>query len=298
MDQPLRVATFIDKGGTGKTTVAAHLGVALSRQGNDVLLVDLAGKQGDLSKHFGLWDEVEKQIHDEDDWPNISTVFQDEWDIIVEKLGEDAVDGLVLETDEGPDVVPAHPGLDGLDADLGNIKDPDDRYSRFDRFLTEYIDPLGYDVVLVDLPGITNNVTYNGLWAVGNVIAPVEMGVFEASQVEALKNDLDKIGENFGVDIRISMILPNKVDRRTKLAREYLGELEDAYPEEMAPGYIPVSQDIRNAANSGRTVFSLEEPSKTAMRARKRFVENAEELVDRLSSGVPEARRAEAVSDD
>lgn len=278
--------------------MAAHLGVALQRQGNDVLLVDLAGKQGDLSKHFGLWGEVEQQIRGEDDWPNISTVFQDEWDIIVEKLGDDAVEGLLLETEEGPDVIPAHPGLDGLDADLGNISDPDDRYSRFDDFLSEYVDPLGYDVVLVDLPGITNNVTYNGLWAVGNVIAPVEMGVFEASQVEALKNDLDKIGENFGVDIRISMILPNKVDRRTKLAREYLGEFEDAYPGRMAPGYIPVSQDIRNAANSGRTVFMLEEPSRTARRARERFVENADELVNRLSERAPEAGRAEAVSDD
>lgn len=262
------------------------------------MLVDLAGKQGDLSKHFGLWGEVEKQIQEEDDWPNISTVFQDEWDIIVEKLGDDAVDGLLLETEEGPDVIPAHPGLDGLDADLGNITDPDDRYSRFDDFLSEYVDHLGYDVVLVDLPGITNNVTYNGLWAVGNVIAPVEMGVFESSQVEALKNDLDKIGENFGVDIRISMILPNKVDRRTKLATEYLGEFEEAYPGEMAPGYIPVSQDIRNAANSGRTVFSLEEPSKTARRARERFTENADELVTRLSEGMQKAGRAEAVSDD
>jgi len=296
MHRPSRVATFIDKGGTGKTTVAAHLGVALSEAGDDVLLVDLAGKQGDLSKHFGLWDEVEDSIAADDDWPNISTVFQDEWDIIVEKLGDAAVQDLILETDEGPDVIPAHPGLDSLDAELGNIDKPSERYSRLDDFLTEYVDPLGYDVVLVDLPGITNNVTYNGLWATRNVVVPVEAGVFEASQLAALENDLDKMEENFGVDVGLSMVVPNKVDRRTKLADEYLAEFREAYPEVVARP-VPVSQEIRNAANDGRTVFDVEEPSKTGERARRRFAENAAELRDRIADTSARAG-VEAVSDD
>jgi chromosome partitioning protein len=296
MRRPSRVATFIDKGGTGKTTVAAHLGVALSEAGDDVLLVDLAGKQGDLSKHFGLWDEVEESIAHDDDWPNISTVFQDEWDIIVEKLGDDAVRDLILSTDEGPDVIPAHPGLDSLDAELGNIDKPSDRYSRLDDFLTEYVDPLGYDVVLVDLPGITNNVTYNGLWATRNVVVPVEAGVFEASQLEALEDDLEKMGDNFGVEVELSMVVPNKVDRRTKLSKEYLREFRDAYPDIIARP-IPVSQEIRNAADEGRTVFDVEEPSKTGERALGRFTENADELRNRIAEK-PSRSPPEVVSDD
>jgi len=296
MRRPSRVTTFIDKGGTGKTTVAAHLGVALSEAGDDVLLVDLAGKQGDLSKHFGLWDEVEGSTARDDDWPNISTVFQDEWDIIVEKLGDAAVQDLILSTDEGPDVIPAHPGLDSLDAELGNIDKPSDRYSRLDDFLTEYVDLLGYDVVLVDLPGITNNVTYNGLWATRHVVVPVEAGVFEASQLEALENDLDKMGENFGVEVELSMVVPNKVDRRTKLAKEYLREFRDAYPDIIARP-VPVSQEIRNAADEGRTVFNVEEPSKTGERALIRFEKNAEVLRNRIAEK-PSRPRQEAVSDD
>ncbi|MCX2818307.1 ParA family protein [Haladaptatus sp. F3-133] len=296
MRRPSRVATFIDKGGTGKTTVAAHLGVALAEAGEDVLLVDLAGKQGDLSKHFGLWDDVEESIESDDDWPNISTVFQDEWDIIVEKLGEDAVDDLIHGTDEDIDVIPAHPGLDSLDAELGNIDSPSDRYSRLDDFLTEYVDPLGYDVVLVDLPGITNNVTYNGLWAARNAVVPVEAGVFEASQLEALEQDLEKMDDSFGVTVDLSMVVPNKIDRRTKLSKEYLKEFRDAYPDVLGRP-IPVSQEIRNAANDGHTVFDVDEPSKTGERACRRFAENAEELRVRISDDEP-VRRTEAVSDD
>ncbi|WP_303703874.1 hypothetical protein [Haloquadratum walsbyi] len=43
-DLALRAATFLDKGGAGKPTATAHLGVALDRYGYDVLLLDLAGK--------------------------------------------------------------------------------------------------------------------------------------------------------------------------------------------------------------------------------------------------------------
>jgi chromosome partitioning protein len=292
MSRSIRACTFLDKGGTGKTTTAAHLGVALAEQGNDVLLIDLAGKQGDLVKHFGRWETVERQIDEDDDWPNISTVFQDQWDAIAEKLGEAAVEDLVLETDEGVDLIPAHPGLDSLDAELGNIDDAQDRYSRLDSFLDEYIEPLGYDAIIIDLPGLTNNVSYNGLWAARNVIAPVEMGPFESEQAEALRADLDKIGANFDVDVELAMVLPNKVDTRTKLAEEYLDAFEEAYSEAFAPAHVPVSQDIRNAAESGRTAFALEEPSTTAQRARESFLENAEVLAERLASRERESERA------
>ncbi|MFW5928884.1 MAG: ParA family protein [Halobacteriota archaeon] len=295
MQRTARVATFIDKGGTGKTTTAAHIGVALSRRGNDVLMIDLAGKQGDLSKHFGVWDDVERSIAEDDDWPNVSTVFQDEWDIIVEKLGDAAVADLIVPTDEGPDLVPAHPGLDSLDAELGNIDNPDERYSRLAEFLDSYVEPMGYDVVLVDLPGVTNNVTYNGLWATRSVIAPAEMGVFEASQLEALENDLDRMESNFGVTVDLELVVPNKVDRRTKLADEYLDEYARAYPESVGEP-VPVSQDIRNAANAGHTVFEFEEPSTTARRARESFEANAAKLEASLSR--PSRNTVEAYSDD
>ena len=158
MSDTLRAAAFLDKGGTGKTTTVAHLGVALEELGHEVLLIDLAGKQGDLAKHFGVWGDYQARIEADEAWPNISTVFDDAWGTIAEKLGDDTLADLVVSTDEGPDLIPAHPGLDTLDAELGNIDDARERYSRLEQFLGEYVDPLSYDVVLVDLPGMTNNV--------------------------------------------------------------------------------------------------------------------------------------------
>lgn len=285
MSTTKRAATFLDKGGTGKTTSAAHLGVALSEKGEDVLLIDLAGKQGDLAKHFGVWGEVQEQIDKGDDWPNISTVFAEEWDQIASKLGDAAVESLIIETGEGIDLIPAHPGLDSLDADLGNIDDAKERYSRLEQFLDEYIDGR-YDTVIIDLPGLTNNVSYNGLWATRNVIAPVEMGPFESEQANALEDDLEKIVSQFAVDVNLAMVLPNKVDTRTTLANAYLDTFGEDYPDAIAPDHIPVSQDIRNAAEEGQTVFELEEPSGTAERARDAFLNNASTLQQRLDGSL------------
>ena len=282
MNDTLRAAAFLDKGGTGKTTTVAHLSVALEELGHEVLLIDLAGKQGDLAKHFSVWGDYQARIEADEAWPNISTVFDDAWGTIAEKLGDDTLADLVVPTDEGPDLIPAHPGLDTLDAELGNIDDARERYSRLEQFLDEYVDPLGYDVVLVDLPGMTNNVAYNGLWAARNVITPVEMGPFEAEQADALRRDLGKIADNFAVDIDLALVLPNKVDTRTNLAEEYLDAFESEYPDAIAPDYVPYSQDIRNAADRGQTAFALEEPSTTARRSHEAYLAAAETLVERL----------------
>ncbi|MFW6382425.1 MAG: ParA family protein [Haloferacaceae archaeon] len=282
MNDTLRVAAFIDKGGTGKTTATAHLGVALAEEGLDVLLIDLAGKQGDLAKTFGVWDDYRDLINTGDAWPNVTTVFQDEWEAIADKLGEDAVDDLVVAAGEGVDLIPAHPGLDSLDADLGNIDDAADRYSRLETFLDDYVDPRGYDALLLDLPGLTNNVSYSGLWAAKHVLAPVEMGPFEAEQADQLREDLGQMVAAFDVEVVLSMVLPNKVDTRTKLAEEYLEAFQDEYPDAIAPEYVPYSQDIRNAVDGGRTAFALEEPSGTARQAREAFATNARALIDRI----------------
>lgn len=271
-----RAALFLDKGGVGKTTSTAHLGVALADE-YDVLLIDLAGKQNDLAKHFGLWEAVND---DEDRWPNISTVMSEDWATIREKV-PGAVEDMIWSTDEGADLIPAHEGLDQADDELASVPVPQ-RYEFIDRFLSEDVD--GYDVVLIDLPGLTNNITLNGLWATRHVVAPVELGPFEEKQMGILLTDLREIANAFDLEIRVDMVLPNRVDARTTLSDELLEALAAEYPETIAPAHIPRSQDIKNAQSEGRTVFALEEPSTTARRARDAYETNAAELINRLNA--------------
>lgn len=281
-----RAAIFIDKGGTGKTTSAAHLGAALNELGHDVLLLDLAGKQGDLADALGVFEDVEQDIENEDDFPNIATTMGNRWTDVADMVGaEEAVERLVYETGPGIDLIPAHPDLDGLDADLGNVDDVEDRYNRLRLFLDEYVDPLGrWDVVLLDMPGLANNITYNGLWAARNVVTPVSMGSFELKQARSLEDDLEKIRSNYGQDVGLRMIIANLYDRRTNLHSDILADFENEFQSLMAPEYIVDSQQIRTATEDGRTLFDIPEDEllSTAEDAREAFLANAEALYNRI----------------
>lgn len=286
MSSTLRAATYIDKGGTGKTTSTAHLGVALQQEGYNTLLIDLAGKQDDLATIFGLDGEVQADLEQEDDYPNVATTMEERWPDIADMLGdEEAVNRLVYQTDEGVDLIPAHPSLDSLDGNLGNIDDVEERYSRLKRFVDNYVSPL-YDAVLLDLPGAPNNLTYNGLWAAQSVIAPVQLGPLEAKQAARLRNDLETIRDQYHINPRLQLLIPNMLDRRTKLDSEILEELNESFSEVVAPEPVVKTQSIRNATAEGHTLFDIdeEELSKTGKEARNAIEANAKELITRLNS--------------
>lgn len=282
-----RGAVFIDKGGTGKTTSAAHLGAALEEAGHRTLLIDLAGKQGDLADALGVFEAVKEDISNEDDFPNIATTMGNRWGDVADMVGsEEAVDRLVYETSAGVDLIPAHPDLDGLDADLGNIDDVEERYNRLRLFLDDYVEPLDrWDIVLLDMPGLANNITYNGLWAAQNVITPVSMGSFELKQARSLEDDLETIRSSYGQQVQLRMVIPNLFDRRTNLHSETLDRFSEEFGDLMAPEYIVDSQQIRTVTDDGRTLFDIDEDEllSTGADAREAFRANAEELYDRLN---------------
>jgi len=151
----IRAAVFLDKGGTGKTTTTAHLGRALTELGHEGILIDLAGKQSDLAKQFGLYEPQQKAIENDEDFPNLSSVFDDDFGKLVKMNGADAIlDRLIYETNEGIDLIPAHPGLDSVDGELNNVEDREDRYGRLKAFVDEYLEDR-YDFILIDLPGLS-----------------------------------------------------------------------------------------------------------------------------------------------
>ena len=278
----LKAAVFLDKGGTGKTTTTAHLGRALTELGHEGVLIDLAGKQSDLAKQFGMYEAQQQAIADGEDFPNLSSVFDDDFDKLVQMNGVDAIlDRLIYETDEGVDLIPAHPGLDSVDGELNNVEDRTERYGRLKKFVETYLEDR-YDFILIDLPGLSRIVPYNGVWAAENLIAPVEMGSYEFAQTKQLRDDVEKYRSNWGIDAELSMVIPNKFESGTNLADDYMERYTSEFNGAMSPDPIAKSQDIRNATEAGMTIFELEEPSTTAARAREAYLANARELVERL----------------
>lgn len=282
-----RATAFVDKGGTGKTSAIAHLGVVLATDCElDVLLIDLAGKQGDLAKHFGLWESVLEDVDAGEDWPNIATTFKDEWSRISELQADadrDFVEEMIRSTDEGPDLIPTSEELDGVEEWLGAIEDRRERWSKLDRFLTDHIDDR-YDVVLIDAAGSTSDVVMNALYATRNVIAMSKPSPFDEQQAQKLRDDLETILDGQGIDVKLLMVMLNELDAQTIAGTAFRERFEEEFGPTLAPAQIPSTQDMVNAQMRGGTLFELDEPLRTAERAIDAYRVNGRELVRRFGN--------------
>lgn len=65
---PKIITLFNHKGGVGKTTIAHNLGVSLSKQGKNVLLIDADPQMNLTSAFLGLADSVEYISENNSQW--------------------------------------------------------------------------------------------------------------------------------------------------------------------------------------------------------------------------------------
>jgi len=269
------VATYVEKGGVGKTTTSAHIAVAAHLDHDkDVLLIDLAGVQNDLATHFGL-----PNIVDDIDAP-ISTVFGEDWEFVRDNV-PDILDRMTFATGEGPDLIPADPGLGGADNNLANVP-LEERYSQLEAFVEDLVEP-EYDLVVLDLPGKEDNIALNGLWAAQNVVAPLRPGAFESEQLSRLDETIDELNEELGVPLRLLAVIPTVIDSQTNLSEEFVAHLQEEYGD-LSTAPISKTADIGTAQNQGSTLFAVDDGDlyPTGKRARDQYRTVTETILSRL----------------
>jgi len=275
--QLLKASVYVGKGGVGKTTSTAHLGVCAAQEHDlDVLLIDLAGTQNDLAANFGLVDTVA-----DPDAP-ISAIFGENWEFIRENI-PNVVDRMTFKTDEGVDLIPSDVGLSGADNTLASTP-LEDRYRILDRFLSNEIAPR-YDLVLMDLPGNENNIVLNGLFASEQTVVPLKPGKFERNQLSNLERDLQAIDEDTNGDVQpmVTMVIPTMVDFRTNQAEAFVNDINAEYPNR-ASEPISISQNISDYQGEGKTLFGVadDELSATGKRARNAYQSSTDQLLEAL----------------
>jgi chromosome partitioning protein len=272
-----RAAFYVEKGGVGKTTSTAHVGVSAHQNYDlDVLLVDLAGTQNDLATQFGMSEEV-----DDPDAP-ISAVFGDNWEFIKENV-EDLLGQMAFTTNEGPDLIPADRGLTGADNNLANVP-TEERFTKLDAFVGNFVAP-EYDLVLFDLPGKEDNIALNGLFAASNIVAPLPPGAFERQQLDNLRESLAAIRDTHPVDAHVVLVTPTMVDQTTNISDRFLDELREEF-DGMISTPIADTANIRNEQAEGQTVYAVppDELYETGRRTREAYTELTTDLLGRLEA--------------
>ena len=236
------------KGGTGKTTTCANLGIGLAREGKKVLLVD-CDPQGSLTISLG---------HPQPD--TLPVTLSDLMERVLNDSPIPAGDG-ILHHEEGVDILPANIALAGMEVSLVNAMS---REATLKNVLNHY--RREYDHILIDCMPSLGMLTINALAAADRVIIPVQPNYLSAKGLEQLLQTIAKVRRQINPKLKIDGILMTMVDARTTNAREITALIRDTYGGHIKVFDTEIPRSVRAAEISaeGKSIFAHDPAGKVA----------------------------------
>lgn len=237
------------KGGVGKTTTTANLGIGLCLQGKKVLLVD-ADPQASLTLSLG---------YEKPDEINVTLA-----NIMADVISENPIleNHGILRHNEGVDLMPSNIDLSGMEISLINAM------SR-ESVLRYYIDDVKhkYDYILIDCMPSLGMLTINALATSDSVIIPTQPHYLSAKGLNLLLRSVSRVRKQINPKLKIDGILLTMVDNRTNYAKEIIASLRNHYNESITVFQTEIPHSIRAAETSaeGKSIFKHDKYGKVAV---------------------------------
>ena len=224
------------KGGVGKTTSTASVGVAMARQGKRVLLVDLDG-QANLTSIF-LHEEVEESIYDS----------------LVEKAPLHLV-----HIEDNLDLIPSNLNMSAAEAKMTMIMVQ--REMRLANLLASQ--KANYDYILIDCPPSLGIVTINAFFAADEIYVPVAAEILPLKGMMMIENVLEDLREA-KPEIKISGVFVTRFDSRKNINKSVEEAVRAQYEDVVFQTHIRDHVSLSEAPGSGSSIFDYDSKGRGA----------------------------------
>lgn len=247
--QVIAVVNF--KGGSGKTTTAAHLAQHLSLTGHRVLAIDL-DPQASLSALHGFQPELDKN-------PSL-------YDAIRYDDQRKPIKDIILPTNfPGLDIIPANLELQEYEYDTPLAMQSSLEGKRFFTRLGKALDDVDarYDVVVVDCPPQLGYLTLTALTAATSVLITVHpqmLDLMSMSQFLLMLGNITKTIKRAGADVKMDWLryLITRFEPSDVPQVQMLGFMQSMLAEEILKSPMLKTTAISDAGLTKRTLYELD----------------------------------------
>ena len=260
MSQCRVIAVANQKGGVGKTTTTFSLGVALSKMGKKVLLVD-ADPQGDLTTYMGWYEQDKLPL----------TLA----DLMEQSMNDEPIRAkeAILHHKENVDLIPSNLDLSAMEMSSVNAMS---REYTMRNCLSEV--KKDYDYIILDCMPSLGMVTINALASADSVIIPIQSQYLAAKGMTHLLKTISKVKRQINPDLKVDGALLTLVDKRTNLSKEMKVQLQENYGSllKLFDTQIPLAIKTAESTSRGKSIFTYDKNSKVA----EAYSSFAKEVVD------------------
>lgn len=285
--RPITCSTYVQKGGTAKTTTSCNVGIEFALAGFKTLIID-NDPQADVSSMLGYDPDQTTAELVELGLPADRAVEGHLGNLI--RLGstftEMSLDQVIKKPfgEYGPHLIPAYDSLDDMDVVLRNAQGADFRYSLFIERARQgklpHCDLSSYDVIVMDNAPSGTMLSRNSLAAADFLLCPIRMDKFSFRALSRLAFKINEMSSDFGRAPEI-IAIPTMYMRNRPRLQANLARLSGLFPGKVTEQQLFHSEDYSKSLEDGIPLALWKQGSDNSLGA---FRNVFEEMVGRIKT--------------